>query len=198
MPSGWLCPALLSFHPIHKVEPASSNPNPSCPNGPFTSAHNGGRSAPPALNSHFIMQWVRSEFQLRNQQPVCGYQTDRGLSVSQLQGQRAAPFMGWTEEPEDLSSNLSVTALLLFLCPGPKTPRLPARVPSLSGSSSSTLSPTFCVRFRPARPGSLVSEFAVNRQNLQTYKKTKTERKRELLMTVEINSAYGETTERSN
>lgn len=27
MPSGWLCPALLSFLPIHNGEPPSSNPN---------------------------------------------------------------------------------------------------------------------------------------------------------------------------
>lgn len=59
MPSGWLCPALLSFLSIHNGEPPSSNPNLLTPMTP-SPQHTIGPVQPLCPQSHFIMQWGRS------------------------------------------------------------------------------------------------------------------------------------------
>lgn len=59
MPSGWLCPALLSFLSIHNGEPPSSNLNLLTPMTP-SPQHTIGPVQPSCPQSHFIMQWGRS------------------------------------------------------------------------------------------------------------------------------------------
>lgn len=59
MPSGWLCPALLSFLSIHNGEPPSSNPNLLTPMTP-SPKHTIGPVQPSCPLSHFIMQWGKS------------------------------------------------------------------------------------------------------------------------------------------
>lgn len=60
MPSGWLCPALLSFLSIHNGEPPSSNPNLLTPMTP-SPHHTIDPVQPFCPQPHFIMQWGRSE-----------------------------------------------------------------------------------------------------------------------------------------
>lgn len=58
-PSGWLCPALLSFLSIHNAEPPSSNPKLLTPMTP-SPRHTKGPVQPSCPQSHFTMHWGRS------------------------------------------------------------------------------------------------------------------------------------------
>lgn len=102
MPSGWLCPALLSFLSIHNGELPSSNPNLFYPNDSFTSPHNSTCSALLPPIPHLVRQWGRSG---EDRNTVCTSKSCLHNKVWSKQGHRMLPTTVWPHNGKQVISS---------------------------------------------------------------------------------------------
>lgn len=102
MPSGWLCPALLSFLSIHNGELPSSNPNLFYPNDSFTSPHNSTCSGLLPPIPHLVRQWGRSG---EDWNTICTSKSCLHNKVWSIQGHGMLPTTVWPHIGEQVISS---------------------------------------------------------------------------------------------